>query len=79
MHFLIQEILSFNLMYVAACYLVGTGMCHNMVGLLQHYKVLYKTNNDHFGLFAEFCPFCQINTHFKISPRICLKSEITCI
>ena len=37
MHFLIWEILSFNLIYVAACYLVGTGMCHNMVGLLQHY------------------------------------------
>ena len=38
MHFLIWETLSFNLVYVAACYLVGTGMCHNMVGLLQHYK-----------------------------------------
>ena len=25
-------------MYVAACYPVGTGMCHNMVGLLQHYR-----------------------------------------
>ena len=37
MHFLIWETLSFNLMYVAACYLVGTGMCHNMLGLLQHY------------------------------------------
>ena len=37
MHFLIWDTLSFNLMYVAACYLVGTGMCHNMVGLLQHY------------------------------------------
>ena len=36
MLFLIWETLSFNLMYVAACYLVGTGMCHNMVGLLQH-------------------------------------------
>ena len=39
MHFLIRETLSFNLIYVAACYLVGTGMCHNMVGLLQHYFV----------------------------------------
>ena len=37
MLFLIPETLSFNLIYVAACYLVGTGMCHNMVGLLQHY------------------------------------------
>ena len=37
MHFLIWETLCFNLMYVAACYLVGTGMCHNMVGLLQYY------------------------------------------
>ena len=25
------------MIYVAACYPVGTGMCHNMVGLLQHY------------------------------------------
>ena len=40
MHFLIWETLSFNLMYVTACYLVGTGMCHNMVGLLQHYIVV---------------------------------------
>ena len=39
MHFLIRETLSFNLIYVAACYLVGNGMCQNMVGLLQHYKV----------------------------------------
>ena len=38
MHFLIWETLSFNLIYVAACYPVGTGMCHNMVGLLQHYN-----------------------------------------
>ena len=41
MHFLIRETLSFNLLYVAACYLVGTGMCHNMVGLLQHYIRLF--------------------------------------
>ena len=34
MHFLIRETLTFSLIYVAACYLVGTGMCHNMVGLL---------------------------------------------
>ena len=40
MHFLIQETLSFNLIYVAACYLVGTGMCHNRVGLLQHYHII---------------------------------------
>ena len=38
MHFLIWETLSFNLIYVAACYLVGTSMCHNMGGLLQHYR-----------------------------------------
>ena len=42
MHFLIRETLSFNLMYVAACYLVGTGMCHNMVGLLQHYLDFFQ-------------------------------------
>ena len=39
MHFWIRETLSFNYIYVAACYPVGTGMCHNMVGLLQHYDV----------------------------------------
>ena len=38
MHFLIWETLSFNLIYVAACYLVGTSMCHNMMGLLQQYR-----------------------------------------
>ena len=42
MHFLIWETLSFNLMYVAACYLVGTDMCHNMVGLLQHYVQCHR-------------------------------------
>ena len=41
MHLLIRETLSFNLIYVAACYLVGTGICHNMVGLLQHYIVYF--------------------------------------
>ena len=44
MHFLIWETLSFNLIYVAACYLVGTGMCHNMVGLLQHYIMRQHLN-----------------------------------
>ena len=48
MHFLLWETLSFNLIYVAACYLVGTGMCHNMVGLLQHYVV--NTINDFFSI-----------------------------
>ena len=55
MHFLIWETLSFNLIYVAACYLVGTGMCHNMVGLLQHYinlvelmsQILHAKFQDH--------------------------------
>ena len=37
MQFWTPKALSFNLIYVAACYPVGTGMCHNMVGLLQHY------------------------------------------
>ena len=45
MHFLIWETLSFNLIYVAACYLVGTGMCHNMVGLLQHYNARTPLEN----------------------------------
>ena len=42
MHFFIRETLSFNLIYVAACYLMGTGMCHNMVGLLQHYIQIFS-------------------------------------
>ena len=46
MHFLIWETLSFNLMYVAACYLVGTGMCHNMVGLLQHYMYSFSGSSE---------------------------------
>ena len=50
MHLLIRETLSFNLVYVAACYPVGTGMCHNMVGLLQHYRafvsVLHRIFSD---------------------------------
>ena len=50
MHFLIWETLSFNLMYVAACYLVGTGMCHNMVGLLQHYMWLNLYSVKRMGL-----------------------------
>ena len=39
--------MSFNLIYryVAACYPVGTGMCHNMVDLLQHY-IAYAQNHS---------------------------------
>ena len=40
MHFLIQETLSFNLMYVAACYPVGTTISKTsslFTALLQHY------------------------------------------
>ena len=47
MHFLIRETLSFNLIYVAACYLVGTGMCHNEVGLLQHYSMSTALSPGH--------------------------------
>ena len=53
MQFLIWETLSFNLMYVAACYLVGTGMCHNMVGLLQHYNSRLPCVVIRFGL--DYC------------------------
>ena len=41
MHFLIRETLSFNLMYVAACYPVGTTISKTsslFTALLQHYK-----------------------------------------
>ena len=40
MHFLIQETLSFDLMYVAACYPVGTTISKTnplFTALLQHY------------------------------------------
>ena len=40
MHFLIRETLSFNLMYVTACYLVGTTISKTsslFTALLQHY------------------------------------------
>ena len=45
-------------MYVAACYLVGTGMCHNMVGLLQHYRdkntySLKSLNSSQLGLSKD--------------------------
>ena len=61
MHFLIWETLSFNLMYVAACYLVGTGMCHNMVGLLQHYvgrtsrRRVSPHKREHLYIFTSIC------------------------
>ena len=41
MHFLLQETLSFNLMYVAACYPVGTTISKTsslFTALLQHYN-----------------------------------------
>ena len=41
MHFLIRETLSFNLMYVAACYPVGTTISKTsslFTALLQHYR-----------------------------------------
>ena len=43
MHFLIRETLSFNLMYVAACYPVETTISKTsslFTALLQHYKVV---------------------------------------
>ena len=42
MHFLIREALSFNLMYVAACYPVGTTILKTsslFTALLQHYNI----------------------------------------
>ena len=50
-------------MYVAACYPVGTGMCHNIEGLLQHYVslmvriVLQYSNNTKY--FQETSSFAQ--------------------
>ena len=42
MHFLIRETLRFNLMYVAACYPMGTTISKTsslFTALLQHYKL----------------------------------------
>ena len=49
MYFLIREALSFNLMYVAACYPVGTTISKTsslFTALLQHYTI-----GVHFGSF----------------------------
>ena len=50
MHFLIRETLSFNLMYVAACYPVGTTISKTsplFTALLQHYIVHNFHQNLH--------------------------------
>ena len=47
MHFLIRETLSFNLMYVTACYPVGTTISKTsslLTALLQHYNMIYKND-----------------------------------
>ena len=47
MYFLIREALSFNLMYVAACYPVGTTISKTsslFTALLQHYLGISSTN-----------------------------------
>ena len=63
MHFLIRETLSFNLMYVTACYPVGTTISKTsslFTALLQHYKektairksnVLARGIRNHFLIF----------------------------
>ena len=69
MHFLLQETLSFNLIYVAACYLVGTGMCHNMVGLLQHYAVHSVLG---FCILIQFATNRRFTIFIKYQQRIFL-------
>ena len=66
MHFLIRKTLSFNLMYVAACYPVGTAISKTsslFTALLQHYKVCnlirIETGYDTtFYLASRLCTVC---------------------
>ena len=58
MHFLIRETLSFNLMYVTACYPVGTTISKTsspFTALLQHYSkyMQQKTEADDIFRFEE--------------------------
>ena len=49
MHILIREILSFNLMYVTACYPVGTTISKTsslFTALLQHYIAWHERLSD---------------------------------
>ena len=54
MHILIRETLSFNLMYVTACYPVGTTISKTsslFTALLQHYSVKEGYLNTEIGRF----------------------------
>ena len=67
MHFLIRETLSFNLMYVAACYPVGTTISKTsslFTALLQHYKDIVLQGQGHSWrskvAWSEFVPYLLI-------------------
>ena len=60
MHFLIWETLSFNLMYVAACYPVGTTISKTSslyTALLQHYIYAFIKKVDRGAREQRISPF----------------------
>ena len=59
MHFLIRETLSFNLMYVTACYPVGTTISKTsslFTALLQHYCCNLLTIGNQCGVGQKMIP-----------------------
>ena len=72
MHILVQETLSFNLMYVTACYPVGTTISKTsslFTALLQHYKdFLTSFSNKYFNVvFCHFQMYINsINGEYKM-------------
>ena len=69
MNFLIRETLSFNLMYVTACYPVGTTISKTsslFTALLQHYQCTHRT-------------LLSPNSHADISARVKKTSEFVII
>ena len=81
MHFLIWETLSFNLMYVAACYPVGTTISKTsslFTALLQHYRLSYcavtKISRVYdLIVFSQYLKDCltklysNVNHHYSIT------------
>ena len=72
MHILIRETLSFNLIYVTACYPVGTTISKTsslFTALLQHYKgkymhMLFVYNPLNFNMRGSR-KFCQMGSNYN--------------
>ena len=68
MHFLIQETLSLNLMYIAACYPVGTNISKTAQNLLLCCSTLWNNNDQ----------TCFFDTRISaFSNRLAYESSIT--